>query len=131
MQHAYLELALSLVQLLHCGHPGLLCPRGLMNARCGWCDEEWQAHGVVVPPLRWALSMAHGISLMKHQFKDKNFKNEEFQDGGSRASNQAVGPSGYGIRETDQVPCPSSWPCPQGLAKLLPMSENLAQGDQS
>lgn len=102
-----------------------------MSARCGWCDAERQAHGVVVPPLHWALSMAHGISLMKHQFKDKNFKNEEFQDGGSRASNQAVGPSGYGTRETDQVPCPSSWPCPQGLAKLLPMSENLAQGDQS
>jgi len=68
---------------------------------------------------------------MKHKFKDKNFKKEEFQDGGSRASNQAMGPSRYGIHETAQVPCSSSWPCPQGLAKLLSMSENLAQGDQS
>lgn len=56
---------------------------------------------------------------------------EEFQDGDSRASNQAVGPFKYGIYETAQVPCPSSRPCPQGLTKLLPMSENLAQGDQS
>lgn len=73
-----------------------------MNVRCGWCDEEWQAHGVV-PPLRWALSMAHGISLMKHQFKDKNFKNEEFQDGGSRDQIKPWVLPGMGSGETDQV----------------------------
>lgn len=132
MQHAYLELALSLVQLPHGGRTGLLCPWGLMNARCGWCGKEQQAHGVVCTPSAPGHSLwPHGISLMKHKFKDKNFKKEEFQDGGSRASNQAMGPSRYGIRETAQVPCSSSWPCPQGLAKLLSMSENLAQGDQS
>ena len=81
-----------------------------------WMWMAWQGMAVTHAMCTSSALWPHWTSLMKHKLKDKIIKNFKMVIA-EHSTKHGVLP-GVRVWETAQVPCPWSWPHPQGLGQF-------------